>query len=46
MPWILKIMHKFEEVDFKKKFISLVSNLSTKDLITLGNLLLTKLLKP
>jgi hypothetical protein len=39
-------MHNFEKVNSKTFFTSLLNNLSTKDLITLGNLLSTKFLKP
>jgi hypothetical protein len=39
-------MRKFEKVDSKTFFQSLLSNLSTKDLVTFGNLLSIKFLKP
>jgi hypothetical protein len=37
---------EFEEVDSRTFFTSLLNDLSTKDLITLGHLLSTKFLKP
>ncbi len=41
-----QIMHEFEKPILKHLFISLLHDLSTKDFVTIGNLLSTKFLKP